>query len=102
MKFYQESDSKSSRKLFRFSLLHLPLLMGLLLLTKKHWDYTSTGMENTEKIENKEKSIKDDLLFAKDLVLRIRHDENISNSSLNSLGLSVPVSTVPLEVSIGS
>jgi protoheme IX farnesyltransferase len=36
-KFYKESDSGSSRKLFRFSLLHLPLLMVLFLLNKKEW-----------------------------------------------------------------
>lgn len=36
-RFYQESDSGSSRKLFRFSLLHLPLLMVLFLLNKKEW-----------------------------------------------------------------
>ncbi|XP_026677599.1 protoheme IX farnesyltransferase, mitochondrial isoform X1 [Diaphorina citri] len=36
-KFYKESDSSSSRKLFRFSLLHLPALMILLLINKKHW-----------------------------------------------------------------
>lgn len=34
-KFYQESDSSSSRKLFRFSLIHLPLLMLLMLINKK-------------------------------------------------------------------
>lgn len=36
-KFYKESDSSSSRKLFRFSLLQLPALMILLLINKKHW-----------------------------------------------------------------
>ncbi|ETN60953.1 protoheme ix farnesyltransferase [Anopheles darlingi] len=35
--FHQKADSKSSRKLFRFSLLHLPLLMALFLLNKKYW-----------------------------------------------------------------
>ncbi|XP_055680444.1 protoheme IX farnesyltransferase, mitochondrial isoform X2 [Lutzomyia longipalpis] len=35
--FYRKSDSNSSRKLFRFSLLHLPLLMVLFLLSKKRW-----------------------------------------------------------------
>lgn len=34
-KFYQKSDSQSSRKLFRFSLLHLPAIMLLFLLNKK-------------------------------------------------------------------
>nr|CAD7599752.1 unnamed protein product [Timema genevievae] len=35
--FYRNSDSQSSRKLFRFSLIHLPALMFLLLISKKHW-----------------------------------------------------------------
>ncbi|XKL68446.1 hypothetical protein PGB90_003937 [Kerria lacca] len=36
-KFYRKSDSASSRKLFRFSLLHLPILITLMLINKKHW-----------------------------------------------------------------
>lgn len=34
-RFYKDSDFKSARKLFQFSLFHLPLLMGLLFLNKK-------------------------------------------------------------------
>ena len=34
-KFYQKADSNSSRKLFRFTLIHLPLLMMLMFLGKK-------------------------------------------------------------------
>lgn len=34
-KFYQKSDSGSSRKLFRFSLIHLPILMILFFINKK-------------------------------------------------------------------
>ena len=30
-------SSKSARKLFHFTLFHLPLLTGLLLINKKHW-----------------------------------------------------------------
>ncbi|KAJ7362138.1 Protoheme IX farnesyltransferase, mitochondrial [Desmophyllum pertusum] len=33
--FYKDSDSKSARKLFRFSLLYLPILMLMILLHKK-------------------------------------------------------------------
>lgn len=44
-KFYQESDSGSSRKLFRFSLLHLPLLMVLFLLNKKEWVFKKSTKE---------------------------------------------------------
>lgn len=48
-KFYQKSDSGSSRKLFRFSLLHLPALMLLFLLNKKRWifaeDKTATAVQ---------------------------------------------------------
>ncbi|KFB43082.1 AGAP008884-PA-like protein [Anopheles sinensis] len=46
--FHQKADSKSSRKLFRFSLLHLPLLMGLYLLNKKNWLF---GEDKSEQIE---------------------------------------------------
>lgn len=38
--FHQKADSKSSRKLFRFSLIHLPILMALFLLNKKHWIFS--------------------------------------------------------------
>jgi len=34
-RFYQKADSNSSRKLFRFTLIHLPLLMTLMLISKK-------------------------------------------------------------------
>ncbi|XP_002734617.2 protoheme IX farnesyltransferase, mitochondrial-like [Saccoglossus kowalevskii] len=34
-RFYKNKDSESARRLFRFSLLHLPLLMLLLLISKK-------------------------------------------------------------------
>lgn len=39
-RFYKNSDSGTSRKLFRFSLLHLPALMVLFLLNKKRWIFT--------------------------------------------------------------
>lgn len=45
--FHQKADSKSSRKLFRFSLLHLPLLMILFLLNKKHWVFSEDKPEET-------------------------------------------------------
>lgn len=35
--FYKDSTSATSRKLFRFSLIHLPLLMILFLINKKEW-----------------------------------------------------------------
>lgn len=44
-KFYKESDSSSSRKLFRFSLLHLPALMILMLLNKKYWAHVSDSKD---------------------------------------------------------
>lgn len=46
-KFNNHSDSANSRRLFRFSLLHLPLLMILILSSKKYW----TNMEKKEKKE---------------------------------------------------
>ncbi|KXJ80973.1 hypothetical protein RP20_CCG022349 [Aedes albopictus] len=44
--FHQKADSKSSRKLFRYSLIHLPILMALFLLNKKHWIFSQE--KNTE------------------------------------------------------
>ncbi|CAH1375138.1 unnamed protein product [Tenebrio molitor] len=35
--FYKDSSSQTSRKLFRYSLIHLPLLMILFLINKKKW-----------------------------------------------------------------
>ncbi|KAK1118516.1 hypothetical protein K0M31_014826 [Melipona bicolor] len=35
--FHKHSDSRSSRKLFRFSLIHLPALIILMLISKKQW-----------------------------------------------------------------
>ena len=37
-RFYQKADSASSRKLFRYTLIHLPLLMTLMILGKKSKD----------------------------------------------------------------
>ncbi|XP_056638344.1 protoheme IX farnesyltransferase, mitochondrial [Diorhabda sublineata] len=44
-KFYKESSSATSRKLFRFSLIHLPLIMILFLVNKKKW-FLFEGEEN--------------------------------------------------------
>ncbi|CAG5011928.1 unnamed protein product [Parnassius apollo] len=40
--FYKKSDSGSSRKLFKFSLIHLPALMLLMLVNKKYWSSSET------------------------------------------------------------
>lgn len=37
-RFYSDGDSNSSRKLFRFSLIHIPVLLILMLISKKHKD----------------------------------------------------------------
>lgn len=50
-KFYKESDSANSRKLFRFSLIHLPLLMVLMFVNKKYW---FVKKEKTDSILNEE------------------------------------------------
>lgn len=36
-RFYRDGDSNSSRKLFRFSLIHLPALFMLMLISKKNF-----------------------------------------------------------------
>ncbi|XP_011860829.1 PREDICTED: protoheme IX farnesyltransferase, mitochondrial [Vollenhovia emeryi] len=47
-KFNKHSDSANSRKLFRFSLLHLPLLMMLIFSSKKHWANTEKQGDKVE------------------------------------------------------
>ncbi|CAH0718835.1 unnamed protein product, partial [Brenthis ino] len=46
--FYKKSDSGSSRKLFRFSLIHLPALMLLMLVNKKYWSSSHTQEQEQE------------------------------------------------------
>ncbi|XP_054012676.1 protoheme IX farnesyltransferase, mitochondrial isoform X1 [Hylaeus anthracinus] len=55
-KFYQHSDSGSSRKLFRFSLIHLPVLMILMLVNKKYW-FNEKKQKDTVTYEEKQDSI---------------------------------------------
>ncbi|XP_028028860.1 protoheme IX farnesyltransferase, mitochondrial isoform X2 [Bombyx mandarina] len=50
--FYQKSDSASSRKLFRFSLVHLPALMLLMLVNKKYWSSSDTQEQTDTKIQD--------------------------------------------------
>ncbi|CAH2267533.1 jg8140 [Pararge aegeria aegeria] len=52
--FYKKSDSGSSRKLFRFSLIHLPALMFLMLVNKKYW----TSSDTQEQKDTKPQDIK--------------------------------------------
>ncbi|XP_015365650.1 PREDICTED: protoheme IX farnesyltransferase, mitochondrial [Diuraphis noxia] len=58
-KFHQNSDSKTSRNLFRFSLIHLPALMVLLFVNKHGlWSGNSKPKENSEVITvNKDEKI---------------------------------------------
>jgi len=36
VRFYSDADSSSSRRLFHYSLVHLPALLVLMLISKKH------------------------------------------------------------------
>lgn len=49
-KFYRNSDSASSRKLFRFSLIHLPALMILMLISKKHYSSSSDKLDESSTV----------------------------------------------------
>ena len=51
-RFYRDADFQSARKLFRFSLFHLPLLLGLLLLNKK-WTKDDKSKERTSLTEDR-------------------------------------------------
>lgn len=50
--FYKDSSSASSRKLFRYSLLHLPLIMVMFLLSKKKWFVFEELEQNDEVIQD--------------------------------------------------
>ena len=52
-RFYRYGDSNSSRKLFRFTLLHIPILMTLMLISKKQYKKRQFGAKNTEKVLDK-------------------------------------------------
>lgn len=51
-RFYRDSDFKSARKLFHFSLFHLPLLMGLLFLNKKSSEASQKNRTQVEHLES--------------------------------------------------
>ncbi|XP_001607154.1 protoheme IX farnesyltransferase, mitochondrial [Nasonia vitripennis] len=46
--FRQHGDARTSRRLFRFSLLHLPILMTLMLISKKYWFLNTDKKENSQ------------------------------------------------------
>ena len=45
-RFYKEGDSNSSRKLFKFSLIHIPALMILMLVSKKSSGQKDEGRQD--------------------------------------------------------
>lgn len=66
-KFYSKSDSGNSRKLFRFSLLHLPILMGMLLVSKKHWSWTENS-DNVSSVTEEENNFMPSLNIDEELI----------------------------------
>lgn len=55
--FHKHSDSRSSRKLFRFSLIHLPALIILMLINKKQWHNNNNKQNDTILFEEKRSNI---------------------------------------------
>ncbi|XP_063972156.1 protoheme IX farnesyltransferase, mitochondrial [Diachasmimorpha longicaudata] len=51
--FNKKSDSASSRKLFRFSLIHLPVLMLMMLCSKKSWSSETSDETTSQKFSRK-------------------------------------------------
>lgn len=43
--FYRQGDSNSSRKLFRFTLIHIPAILILMLISKTHNDEAAPRVE---------------------------------------------------------
>ena len=56
-KFHKRSDSASSRKLFHFSLIHLPVLMIFMLVNKKRWYNDKKEKGGTMIREEKESNV---------------------------------------------
>lgn len=94
--FHQKADSKSSRKLFRFSLIHLPILMALFLLNKKHWVFSqeknseetlaaiaSDGTTDNELLED-QKNKKDEYLVP-NIVVEVGNLGATSGSSIKAI-----------------
>lgn len=46
--FYRDANFKTARKLFRFTLLHLPLIMAFLLINKKSWASNSSKTQTED------------------------------------------------------
>lgn len=55
-RFYKDGDSKSSRKLFRFTLIHIPIIMLLMLISKKHYGAPPLGGTTQKKITHDDKT----------------------------------------------
>ncbi len=45
--FYRDSDYKSARRLFQYSLLHLPVIMALIVINKKKWYVKEKDIDST-------------------------------------------------------
>ena len=54
-KFYQEANSSSSRKLFRYTLIHLPLLMILMFISRKRAEIHAEKLWKIRKKRKKRK-----------------------------------------------
>ena len=55
-RFYRDGDSNSSRKLFRFTLIHIPAVLVLMMISKKH--YGKQGKTTDSKIDAQSHVIK--------------------------------------------
>ena len=50
--FYRDADFKSSRRLFRFSLLYLPLIFAVMLINKCLWKEQKGSKTEADPLEN--------------------------------------------------
>ena len=55
-RFYRDGDSNSSRKLFMFSLIHLPLVLMLMIISKKTWGKVEDADKKDLKLKTPETS----------------------------------------------
>jgi len=92
-KFYEQGDSASSRKLFRFSLIHLPALIMLMMISKQNWRKEGTCSDPNKTIisemENQNRtvdpilaSIGESIISQQEEVASIRTNDEIISSNI--------------------
>lgn len=99
--FYKKSDSGSSRKLFRFSLIHLPLLMVLFLLNKKYWVFKQeqTGIRTIDALATATTSaiLSSEPAILGSSTILLQDNDKFLNNSQKPVALSPDLLNLPIQ-----